>query len=123
MLGETLTVTVGGSGGTANVASRIQESGYSSEYLKKNTDDEIRVRVRHIRENARAGTTALDRHQVIFTQFVYPTVAKPLGLTREVQFILRNDPTDAVTDVTNVGEALAFWLTTSNLDKLFGWES
>lgn len=123
MLGDTLTVTVGGSGGTANVVSKIQESGYSSEYLKKNTSDEIRVRVRHIRENARAGTAALDRHQVIITQFVYPTEVKPLGLTREVQFILRNDPTDAVTDVTNIGEALAFWLTASNLDKLFGWES
>lgn len=123
MLGDTLTVTVGGSGGTANACSKIQESGYSSEYLKKNVADEVRVRVRHLKETARQGAVALDRHQVVFTQYVYPTEAKPQGVTREVQLIIRNDPTDAVTDVTNIGEALAFWATTSNLDKLFGWES
>lgn len=123
MLGDTLTVTVGGSGGAANVCSKIQESGYSSEYLKKNATDEVRVRVRHLKETAAAGKTPLDRHNVVFTQYVYPTEAKPLGVTREVQLIIRNDPTDAVADVTNMGEALAFWATSGNLDKLFGWES
>lgn len=123
MLGDTLTVTLDGSGGTAVVTSKINQDSYSAEYLKKQTNDEVRVRVRHIKETAKAGLTALDRHTVTFTQYVYPTEAKPLGVTREVQLIIRNDPSDTITDVTNLGEALTYWATDANLDKLFGWES
>lgn len=123
MLGDTLTVTLDGSGGTAVVTSKINQDSYSAEYLKKQTNDEVRVRVRHIKETAKAGQTALDRHTVTFSQYVYPTEAKPLGVNREIQLIIRNDPSDSVTDVTNLGEALTFWATDANLDKLFGWES
>lgn len=123
MLGDTFTVTLDGSGGTAVVASRINQDQYSAEYLKKDTDSEIRVRVRHSKDTVRAGSQPFDRHNVTFEQYVYPTEAKPLGVLRQVQLIIRNDPTDSVTDVTNLGEALAYWATDANLDKLFGWES
>lgn len=39
MLGDTLTVTLDGSGGTAVVTSKINEAGYATEYLKKRTSD------------------------------------------------------------------------------------
>jgi hypothetical protein len=123
MLGDTLTVTLDGSGGTAVVCSKINQDSYSAEYLKKDTLYETRVRTRHIKETAKAGAIALDRHTVTFSQYVYPTEARPLGINREIQLIIRNDPTDSITDVTNLGEAMTFWATDANLDKLFGWEA
>jgi hypothetical protein len=123
MLGDTLTVTYDGSGGTAVVCSKINQDNYSAEYLKKDTLYETRVRVRHSKESVKAGAEQFDRHNVEFTQYVYPTEAIPLGRTRQVYMVIRNNPDDAVASVTDLGEALAFWLSDANLDKLFGWES
>lgn len=123
MLGETLTVTLDGSGGTAVVASRIKEADYTSEYLKKRTNDEIRVRIKHSSDAVKAGTQKFDRHNVTFEQYVYPTEAKPLGVVRQATLIIRNDPTDDEAAVTDLAEALMFWASDANLTKLFGWES
>lgn len=123
MLGDTLTVTYDGSGGTAVVCSKINQDAYTAEYLKKGTLDETRVKVRHLKETVKAGSQPFDRHIVTFTQYVYPTEAKPLGVTREVSLTIRNDPSDTEASVTDLGEALTFWATDANLAKLFGWES
>lgn len=123
MLGDTLTVTLDGSGGTAVVTSKINQDAYSAEYLKKQALDEVRVRVKHSKDTVKAGTQPFDRHIVTFEQYVYPTEVKPLGVTRTVQFTIRNDPSDSEAAVTDLGEALTFWLTDANLTKLFGWES
>lgn len=123
MLGETLTVTLDGSGGTAVVASRIKEADYASEYLKKRTNDEIRVRIKHSKDAVKAGTQLFDRHNVTFEQYVYPTEAKPLGVLRQATLIIRNDPTDDEAAVTDLAEALMFWASDANLTKLYGWES
>lgn len=123
MLGETLTVTLDGSGGTAVVTSRIKEADYTSEYLKKRTSDEIRVRIKHSKDAVKAGTQLFDRHNVTFEQYVYPTEAKPLGVLRQATLIIRNDPTDDEAAVTDLAEALMFWASDANLTKLYGWES
>lgn len=123
MLGETLTVTLDGSGGTAVVTSRIKEADYASEYLKKRTNDEIRVRIKHSKDAVKAGTQLFDRHNVTFEQYVYPTEAKPLGILRQATLIVRNDPTDDEAAVTDLAEALMFWASDANLTKLYGWES
>lgn len=123
MLGDTLTVTLSGSGGTAVVCSKINQDAYSAEYLKKGTTYEVRVKVRHLKETVRAGGQSFDRHEVTFTQFDYPTEAKPNGVTRETKLTIRNDPSDLEASVTDLAEALAFWATSANLAKLFGWEA
>lgn len=123
MIGDTLTVTYDGSGGTAVVCSKINQDNYSSEYLKKDTLYETRVQIRHLKETAKVGAQLYDRHQIVFTQFVYPTEAKPLGITRQAYMIIRNDPADDLAAVTDLGEALTFWLTDVNILKLVGWES
>lgn len=123
MLGDTLTVTLDGSGGTAVVLNKINQDTYSSEYLKKRTDDEIRVRIKHSKDTVKAGAQAFDRHVVTFEQFSFPTVDKPLGVMRSATLTIRNSPSDAEATVTDLGEALAFWAADTNLTKLFGWES
>lgn len=123
MLGETLTLTPDGSGGTAVTLSRINQDAYSAEYIKKDTLHEWRVRIKHSKDTVKVGTQPFDRHVVTFEQFVYPTVAQPLGILRSATLTIRNSPYDAEADVTNLGEALTFWATDLNLTKLFGWES
>jgi len=123
MLGDTLTVTLDGSGGTAVVTSKINQDGYSAEYLKKDTLYQTRVLVRHSHDTTKAGALKFDRHNVLFEQTVYPTTAAPLGFVRQISLTIRCQPDDTIADVTNLGEALTYWATDTVLDKLFGWES
>jgi hypothetical protein len=123
MIGDTLTVTYDGSGGTAVVTSKINQDNFSADYLKKDALYETRVQIRHLVETPKSGAQSYDRHQITFTQFVYPTTARPLGYTRQAYMIIRNDPVDDLAAVTDLGEALTFWLTDVNILKLVGWES
>lgn len=123
MLGETLSLTPDGAGGTAIVLNRINQDSYSAEYLKKRTDDEFRVRIKHSKDTVKAGSQPFDRHVVTFEQFVYPTVEKPLGIMRSVTLTIRNDPSDVEAGVTDLGEALTMWATDTNLTALHGWLS
>lgn len=122
MLGDTLTATLGGSGGTAVVTNKISEGNNASEYLKKRANDEVRVRIRHSNDTVKAGTQPFERHNVLIEQYVYPTTEKPLGVRRQVQLIIRNDPTDAEVGVVDLAEALTYWADSTILSKLFGWE-
>jgi hypothetical protein len=123
MLGDTLTVTLDGSGGTAVVTSKINQDSYAAEYLNKGATYEIRVRVRHSKETPKADGIAYDRHNVEFTQYVYPTALLPHGRTRQAYVVFRNEPDDDLAACTDLGEALTFWLTDANILKIFGWES
>jgi hypothetical protein len=122
MFGDTLTVTLDGSGGTARVCSKINQDAYSSEYLNRISTDEIRVKIRHSKEALKAGEIyPMERHNVEFTQTVFATSTVP-EFVRQIYVIIRNKPNDTLVDVTNLCEALPFWLTDTNLDKLNIWE-
>jgi hypothetical protein len=123
MLGDTLTVTLDGSGGTAVVTSKINQDSFGAEYLKKRTSDEVRVKVRHQLERVGTDGRQFERHNVEFSQYVYPTEAVPLGRQRTMYVVLRNEKSDDIAACNDLAEALSFWLTEANLDKLFGWES
>jgi hypothetical protein len=123
MIGDTLTVTLSGSGGTAVVTSKINQDGYGSEYLKKRTNDEIRVRIRHSTERPQSDGRVFERHNFEITQTVYPTEAIPAGRIRQVYAVIRDEKSDTVADVTDLAEALSYWLDASNSAKLVGWES
>lgn len=123
MLGDTFTVTLGGSGGTARVCSKINQDSYGAEYLHRNTTDEVRVKVRHSVEKPTVSKPAYDRHNVEITQTVFPTEALPGGRFRQFYYIIRCEAGDDMTAVVDVAEAGAFWSTGANLDKIVGWES
>jgi len=123
MLGDTLTVTLDGSGGTARVCNKINQDAYSAEYVNRVSTDEIRVKVRHQKESAKKGELyPIERHNVTITQMVFatPTTTEKY---REISFTIRNRPDDTLVDVTNLGEAMSYYLTDTILDKLYAWES
>jgi hypothetical protein len=125
MLGSSLTLTLNGSGGTAKVLPLINQDGYSSEYFLDDTTVTYRAKVRHSRDNVKAGSQSFDRHTVTFSRFVKPTEAIPLGSLSEVTFTIRNDPNGVASDIIDVSEAMSFYMVNAGgvAAKLLGWES
>lgn len=125
MLGSTLTVTLDGSGGTAKVLPLINQDGYGAEYFLDDTTVTYRAKVRHSRDNVKAGTQAFDRHTVTFTRFTKPTEALPLGSQSEVSFTIRNDPNGVQSEIIDLAEAMSFYTVKAGgiNAKLLGWES
>ena len=124
MLGTSLTLTLDGSGGTAKVLPLINQDGYSSEYYLDDTTVTYRAKVRHSRDNVKAGSQAYDRHTVTFTRYLKPTTTSS-GSQSEVTFTIRNDPNGAASDIIDVSEAMSFYMVKAGgiATKLLGWES
>jgi hypothetical protein len=125
MLGSSLTLTLDGSGGTAKSLPLINQDGYSSEYFLDDTTVTYRAKVRHSRDNVKAGSQPFDRHTVTFSRFVKPTEALPLGSLSEITFTIRNDPNGVPADIIDVSEAMSFYMVKAGgiASKLLGWES
>lgn len=125
MLGTTLTVTLDGSGGTAKILPLINQDGYSSEYFLDETTVWWRAKVRHSKDNVKAGTQAFDRHTVTFQRYLKPTETAPLGRLTEVIYTIRLDPNETASDVIDLSEAMSFYMVKAGgiAAKLLGWES
>jgi len=125
MLGSTLTVTLDGSGGTAKILPLINQDGYSSEYFLDETTVQYRTKVRHSKDNVKAGTQPFDRHTVTFSRFLKPTETAPLGRLTEIIFTIRTDPNEVAADVIDLSEAMSFYMVKAGgiAAKLLGWES
>lgn len=125
MLGNTLTLTLDGSGGTAKSLPLINQDGYSTEYFLDEGLVTYRAKVRHSRDTVKLGTQPYDRHSVLFSRFVKPTSVIPLGSQTDVTFTIRTDPNGTAADIIDVAEALSFYLVKAGgiSAKLLGWES
>lgn len=125
-LGTTLTITMNGSGGTAKVLPLINQDGYAAEYFLDEGLVTYRAKVRHSKDNVKAGTQPFDRHTVTFSRFVKPTTAIPLGSLCECSFVIRRDPLLGVAaDEIDVSEAMSFYMVNAGgiAAKLLNWES
>jgi hypothetical protein len=125
MLGSTLTVTLDGSGGTAKILPLINQDGYSSEYMLDEGTVLWRAKIRHSKDNVKAGTQAFDRHVVTFSRFLKPATAYPVGRLTEVIYTIRTDPAEVPADVIDLSEAMSFYMVKAGgiASKLLGWES
>lgn len=120
MFGNTLSLTVDGAGPLTLV--KINQDGYSSEYLYKGTTIELTVRIRHSKTKATAGRPAYDRHNVEIVRTTYATETTP-EYTTKVYIVKEHPPNVAEKELT---DALADWLIASsnaNVVSLNNWES
>lgn len=124
-LGSTLTITMDGSGGTAKVLPLINQDGYSSEYYLDEGLVTYRAKVKHSRDNVKAGSQNFDRHTVTFSRFVKPVAPATIGSLSEVIFTIRNDPNGTLVDQVDLSEAMSFYMVKAGgiATKLLGWES
>lgn len=124
-LGSTLTITMDGSGGTAKVLPLINQDGYSSEYYLDEGLVTYRAKVKHSRDNVKAGSQNFDRHTVTFSRYVKPVAPATIGSLSEVIFTIRNDPNGTLADQVDLSEAMSFYMVKAGgiATKLLGWES
>lgn len=115
MLTSPITITIDG---VAHNLSRINQDNFSAVYLKKATNLEFRLTIRHTYEG-KAGPDQYERHNV---DLVHTTWTDGIPTVRQTYVVLRNprnvDP-DGVAD-DSVG--LNTWLN-SNIASICAWES
>lgn len=96
---------------------KINQDGYSSEYLYRSATKTVSAKIRHTTTKA-----ALERHNVEFTETIFATDVA-VEIVRKVYIVLEIAKSD--TDV-KLTDALADWLiatANANVTSLLGWES
>jgi hypothetical protein len=119
MLGNTLVLPL--SSGNITLV-KINQDGYSSEYLFRDADHQFTARVRHTKTTKTATRASYDRHnfEVVETIFADGDVAE---YERKFYFVLEQLPQDP--SVVNADGVADLCIATSNafLVALLGWES
>lgn len=120
MLGNTLTLPQAGGD---KVLVKINQDGYSSEYLLRGSLDEYRARIRH----TKVGPTTqrpyeADRHNFEVVQKVFAAGDVP-EYERKFYFVIETKPGDTATTLADAVADLMILSTNAFLVSLNGWES
>jgi len=118
---QTLTVN-----SVAKALVRINQDQYSSEYLLRSSLNEFRLKIRNSTYRDKARNVLIDRHNVEFTETVFPVAPAVLSTVRKTYIVVENQQGDTLTDPTYDAAALFVWLTAStnaNITKLMNFES
>jgi len=95
MFADTITVTINA---VAKVLTRINQDGYSSEYLLRETTGDFRLKIRHTNYTNKTSGKVIDRHNVELVQTVYPVSPATVSTTRKAYTVLENERVDPVTE-------------------------
>lgn len=109
MLGEaTITLNIGTVAVPVEIVLFNINSGdrYSSEYRLKEADREHVLIVRHTKEKSRVKGSEVERHNVTYTQNIFPTVLYPQGQTIQAYSVIRNAPELPTADLEAVTGAV-----------------
>lgn len=121
MFADPITVTINS---VAKVLTRINQDGYASEYLLRDTLEEFRLKVRHstYTDKKRAGKV-IHRHTIELVQTIYPVSPSVIPTIRKAYTVLENESTEAVTGPLNFDLGFLAFLTSANVTKLINFES
>lgn len=121
MFADTITITINS---VAKVLTRVNQDGYSSEYLLRGADDEFRLKIRNTNyvDKTRAGRS-VDRHTCELVQTVYPVEPASTPTIRKAYTVLENDRVDGVTEPLNFDLGFIAFFTSGNVTKMINWES
>jgi len=120
MLGSTLVLPQ--AGGDITLV-KINQDGYSGEYLFRNATDEYRAKIRHSKAKpAPYPLVEYDRHnfEVVRKTFAAGAVAE---FTRKFYFVLEQLPSDTSLALPDAVADLAILSSNAFLVSLLGWES
>lgn len=117
MLGNTLALTIGGDPYTLT---KINQDGYASEYLFKDSGEEVVAKIRHTKVT-KAGVV-YHRHNFELRQLVFatPTTDEESRLT---YFVIEQRSNDVSIDIPMAGFAMAIATSGAFLTSLQKWES
>lgn len=119
MFGDTITITINS---VAKVLNKINQDGYSGEYLLRGTDDEFRLRIKHSSYTDKGRGKVIDRHTVELVQTIYPDGDTPSVVRKSYQ-VLENEHTDVDATVTDFAVGFDAFFTSTNIGKLLSWNS
>lgn len=120
MFSDTISITVNA---VAKVLTRINQDGYSSEYFLRETTAEYRLRLRNTSYVDKTREKRVDRHNVEFTQTIYPVAPAIVSTIRKVYNVFEIDQGDVIADGVHHAVGLMAFSTNANLTKLANWES
>jgi hypothetical protein len=105
---------------------RINQDGYSSEYLLRAAGEEFRMRIRNSSYTDKKRGGRVDRHTVELVNEVYAVAPAIRSTIRKTYVVIENDVGDTLTDPIYVASALLTFLTAgsnANIVKLLNTES
>jgi len=120
MFADTITVTINA---VAKVLTRINQDGYSSEYLLRETTGDFRLKIRHTNYTNKTSGKVIDRHNVELVQTVYPVSPATVSTTRKAYTVLENERVDPVTESLNFNLGFVGFFTSPNITKMLNLES
>jgi len=121
MFTDPLTITINA---VAKPLIRINQDGYSSEYLLKEADGEYRLRIRNSSYvDKTRGAKKVDRHNVELTHTVYPIAPATFPTIRKDYHVFEMDVGDTVATLAKFVAGLSAFVTEANATKMLNFES
>lgn len=124
MFADPQTITIGGVAVSLN---KINQDGYSSEYLYRSATEEYRLFIRNTSGTNKAmGPVRVDRHNVELRHTIFAVAPSTTNTVRQVYFVINHQVGDTLTGPTAEVSGLFAWATASsnaNITKLFNSES
>lgn len=120
MFSDTITIAING---VNKVLNRINQDGYSSEYLLKSALDQYQLKIRNTSYTDKARGKVIDRHNVEFVHTVYPVSPATVSTVRKFYSVFENEQTDDATVFNYFGVGIVAFHSTGNISKLLNWES
>lgn len=101
---------------------KINQDKYTSEYLLKESTGELRMTIRHSKENVQPDGTQFDRHNVELKQTIYGVDGDPDEIII-AYLVLRASAKTTNTDLGYIAVALAAEIDSTTVGQLHGWQS
>lgn len=126
MFGDT--IEVGFDGIPVVALTKINQDGYSSEYLFRDTLTELRLKIRHSKESLKPGQSkAVERHNCLFSVTKFATSTTP-ELYADLSYTLRASPGLPIAQLPHIAASFSGWLGTSTVltgkvNNLANWVS
>lgn len=104
------------------VVTRINQDGYGSEYLLRESAKETRLRIRHSKVAATATAVGRDRHNVEIVQTIFAAGDDPEYI-RKAYLVYEHKPGDTDVDVWKYLCAFCTESSFAKMANLMAWES
>lgn len=121
MIGDSITITIGGSGGTAKVLQKVNEANYASEYFLREASASYSLSVKHTVPKGRDGS--VESHLFRLDVIHYNT--DNLVVRKESAWVVletRQGIQDSAS-LQDLGQALTFVMDVTLIDKLLARQS
>jgi len=118
--GDTITITINS---VAKVLNKINQDGYTSEYLLRDTDREFSLTIRNSRDKTVVNGFRQERHYVTFSETIYAVTDVSPQYVRVMSGTILYDKTDTKASALLSFVGFVDFLTSANMGKMLDFES